>query len=144
PFPRSLQRAQRIIWWTAWGLGVAVLIVAALSNAALGVRVIAAAVGAGCAVMLWWLSRRQSAFATIIEGSPFRISEIAPDGSPRSLRFNRYPELPHEPKQSRFRLSPGRNEFGIVLDYRRMGFDRLVERVIEYGGFRFEPAAPGT
>src|SRR5215467_14620599 len=44
PFPRSLQRAQRIIWWTAWGLGVAVLIVAALSNAALGVRVIAAAV----------------------------------------------------------------------------------------------------
>ena len=142
PYPRSLQRRYVRWYWLTTTAGTIALIWASFSSdAAVVVRVIGIAVGLFAVWLAWWSSKQQRNYASVIEITPFRVTERAIDGSTRTLLFNRYLELHNDPKNKRAVLSPGGPDRGIMLDYRRMAFSRLAALVMEYGGF--EPVEGG-
>lgn len=140
PFPLSLRRQAAVLYWMMWALAVGLLAASALSSASLVFRVLGVALAAICALVARWASKREVLLQSVVEITPFRISELLPDGVIRTLSWNNYLELRNEPARSRFVLSAGRTDEGIPLDYRRMGFTRLVDRVRTYGKFPSERA----
>jgi hypothetical protein len=140
PYPLGLRRLANRAYWFMWALAVSMLITAAAIPAPVWLRCIPLVV-AGCgAYAAWSASQRERSFASVIEVTPFRVSELFPDGRVRTVLFSWYLELHHEAQHQRLRLTPKRDEPGIILDCRRMGFDRLVELVVRYGDFRPVPS----
>ena len=107
-----------------------------MAKAAAVWRVAAIAFGVLAVASAWWSSRRQRTFASVIEITPFRLTERAADGTSRTLLFNRYLELHNEPRRQRAILTAGGPDGAILLDYRRMAFNRLASLVMQYGGFQ--------
>lgn len=143
PYPRSLQRRYVRWYWVTIVVGAGVLLWAALSGTtAIVWRGVAIVAGLLAVWSAWWSSKQQRTYASVIEITPFRVTERAADGSTRTLLFNRYLELHNDPKKRRAVLSPGGPDRGIMLDYRRMAFSRLASLVIEYGGFEPEEESP--
>jgi len=136
PFPGSLRRRVEIGYWLLWLVSAAVLSFAAFTEMTAASRIVALVIAAAAGATAYYMIQVQRRFATIIEVTPFRVSEIWGDGTKRTVLFNRYLELHHEPRRRRLRLSPGDSQFGIGLDYRRLAFNRLLQLVIEYGGFQ--------
>ena len=137
PYPRSLQRRWARAYWLATIAGAAALLWAAIMAKAAAVwRVAAIAFGVLAVASAWWSSRRQRTFASVIEITPFRLTERAADGTSRTLLFNRYLELHNEPRRQRAILTAGGPDGAILLDYRRMAFNRLASLVMQYGGFQ--------
>lgn len=136
PFPHGLRRLATRAYWTAWGIALVMLLVAAFVPAPLWLRCLPVIVAASAAYGAWLASRRERSYESVIEITPFRVSELFPDGRARTVLFNRYLELHHEPALKRLRLTSHPEDPGIILDFRRMGFDRMVDLVVEYGQFR--------
>jgi hypothetical protein len=136
PFPRGLRRLAARAYWGAWVLAFTMLMVAAFAAAPLWLRCLPIVVAASAAYGAWLASCRERSYDSVIEITPFRVSELFPDGRMRTVLFNRYLELHHEPQLKRLRLTPNPEDPGIILDFRRMGFDRMVDRIIEYGQFQ--------
>jgi len=84
---------------------------------------------------------QRDCFPTLDDAQRFKAAhyrrhiELFPDGQSRTVLFSHYLELHNEPKEQRLRLTPDASDPGIVLDYRRMGFDRLVDLIMTYGDF---------
>jgi Flp pilus assembly protein TadB len=134
PFPASLHRHATRLYWIMWVVAVALFSISALSSAPLAFRLIGVGVAAVSAFVAWHASQRETGFRSVLEVTPFRISERLANDVVRTLSWNNYLELRNEPKRSRLLLSTG-DEDAIALDYRRMGFARLVELVRTYGRF---------
>jgi hypothetical protein len=141
PFPRGLCRLATRAYWTAWGIALTMLLVAAFVPAPTWLRCLPVIVAASAAYGAWLAARRERSYESVIEITPFRVSELFPDGSARTVLFNRYLELHHEPALKRLRVAPHPEDPGIVLDFRRMGFDRMVNLIVEYGQFRPDDSA---
>jgi len=135
PFPQGLRRQATLLYWSMWALALGLLAASAFSAAPLVFRVFGIVIAAICALMALWASKREVLLQSVVEITPFRISELLPDGVIRTLSWNNYLELRNEPARSRLVLSAGPTDEGIPLDYRRMGFTRLVDRVRTYGRF---------
>jgi len=137
PYPRSMQRRWARSYWLATIAGTAALLWAAIAAKAVPLwRLIAIVFGAFAVAIAWWSSKRQRTFASVIEVTPFRLTERAADGTSRTLLFNRYLELHNEPRRQRAILTAGGPDGAILLDYRRMAFNRLAALVMRYGGFQ--------
>jgi len=137
PYPRSMQRRWVRSYWLATIAGAAALLWAALAAKATAFwRLIAIVSGVSAVASAWWSSKQQRALASVIEITPFRLTERAADGTSRTLLFNRYLELHNEPSKQRAILTAGGPDGAILLDYRRMAFNRLASLVMQYGGFR--------
>lgn len=142
PFPGALRRRYATAYWVAL-VGAAVplasaAIVPSLETLLRSSLLVAGALALGLA---WLVGRQQRALGTVLEISPFRITEVWPEGLRRTLLFNRYLELVNQPRRRRALLRPAGATDAIVIHYSRMGFERLAELVLSYGGF--EPAGPG-
>jgi hypothetical protein len=139
PFSRAERRRADVTYWIGWGVAVASLAWAALGDMA---RVWRAAILVPAAVgglVAWAAARRQRRYSSVLEVTPFRLTEEWPDGLRRTVMFNRYLELENEPAQKRVILRPGgAGSEGIAIDYDRLGFRRLMELVVAYGGFAIE------
>ena len=143
PYPRSLQRFWVRSYWLATTGGAAALLWAAIAAETSSFWRLAAILGGVLAVAgAWWSSQRQRTFASVIEITPFRVTERAADGRSRTLLFNRYLELHNEPRKQRAILTAGGPDGSILLDYRRMAFNRLASLIMQYGGFRPEESEP--
>lgn len=139
PFPRGLQRLATRAYWILWTFALAMILIAAFVPAPLWIRCLPLMAAACCGYGAWSAARRERSYDSIIEVTPFRVTELFPDGRMRTVLLNSYLELHHEPKLKRLRLTPNSREPGIVLDFRRMGFDRMLDLVIRYGQFRIHP-----
>jgi len=135
PFPLSLRRQATVLYWMMWAVALGLLVASALSTESLFSRILGVALAGICALVARWASKREVLLQSVLEITPFRISELLPDGVIRTLSWNNYLELRNEPARSRFVISAGQRDEGIPLDYRRMGFTRLVDRVRTYGKF---------
>jgi len=136
PFPRGLRRFATRVYWATWAVAVGMLLVAAFVPAPLWLRCVPVVVAAISAYAAWLAARRERSFESIIEVTPFRVSELFPDGRMRTVLFNQYLELHNEPALQRLRVTPHATDEGIPLDFRRMGFERMVELISLYGHFR--------
>jgi hypothetical protein len=135
PFPKSLVKQTTRLYWTMWAFAIVLLAIVALSDEPMAYRLAGVAVAGLCGFVAYRAWQRENAFQTIIEVTPFRISELHPNGLIRTIQWNQYLELRNEPQRSRVRLSGGEHDAGLTLDYRRMGFTRLLALVREYGRF---------
>jgi hypothetical protein len=136
PFPFGLRRFATRTYWVMWALGLAMLAASAFVPAPLWLRCVPLVIAACCAYGAWLAGERERSYDSVIEVTPFRVSELFPDGRVHTVLLGRYLELHHEPKHKRLRLTAGSEDSGIALDYRRMGFGRLVDLVVQYGEFQ--------
>lgn len=136
PFPASFRRRVTIRYWRNWCLAAVALAVAAFLPAlTVPWRIGWLAVGLLYLYSLRGLSRLQRALLTVIEISPFRVSEVWPDGSRRTLLFARGLALDDRPRHRDLLIRPRDQTLGISLSYYRLEFNRLAEIVAKYGGF---------
>jgi hypothetical protein len=137
PFPLGLRRLATRAYWTTWALGLVVLAtISTVPDTLPGLRYFLFAILILCVYAAWRTLQRERSYDTVIEVTPFRVSELLPDGRTRTLLLRGSLVLHHEPKRKRLRVSPNEHDPGIVLDFRLMGFDRLVDLIVAYGGFR--------
>ncbi len=144
PFPLGLRRQATLLYWIMWALALGLLTASALSEASPFARILAVALATLCALVARWASHREVLLQSVVEITPFRISELLPNGTIRTLSWNNYVELRNEPAMSRWVVSAGLADEGIPLDYRRMGFSRLVDRARTYGRFPTSDSSPPT
>lgn len=147
PYPEGLRRFIARKYWILWGATTLLLLIGAFSDAWMSLRLLSLAVAGACGYGAWKTARREAGLQSVIEVTPFRVSELLPGGDRTTLLFGRYLELRDEPAKQRMLITGGSDDTGIALDYRRMGFDRLVELVLLHGGFHQsaageEPATP--
>jgi hypothetical protein len=139
PFSRTERRRAALWYWAGWASAALCLGWAAVGEVPRvwrGALLVPAALGA---VVAWLAARRQRRLSSVVEVTPFRLTEAWPDGARRTVLFNRYLELEHRPKERRLLLRPGGAEAeAIALDYDRLGFHRLMELVVRNGGFKME------
>lgn len=137
PFPLGLRRLATRAYWTTWVLGLVVMAtISTVPDTLPGLRYFLFAILAFCVYAAWRTLQNERSYDTVIEVTPFRVSELFPDGRTRTLSFHGQLVLHHEPKRRRLRIAPNERDSGIVLDFRLMGFDRLVDLIVSYGGFR--------
>ncbi len=142
PFSPRERREQELLYWAITLIAAVVLLAQTLiAHVATWERLACGAVVAACVAALWFLRRRSRHLETVIEVSPFGLVEIHPDGQRRHLRFGIALQLRVNRRRSRAELAAvmAPNDI-IALDFDRLGFNRLLERVIDWGGFR--PATP--
>jgi hypothetical protein len=142
PFPHGSRRFATRVYWAAWAIAVGMLLVAAFVPAPTWLRCLPVVVAAISAYAAWLAARRERSFESIIEVTPFRVSELFPDGRMRTVLFNQYLELHNEPALQRLRVASHSTDEGIPLDFRRMGFERLVDLITLYGQFRRDNSSP--
>lgn len=141
PFPVMDSRLVTRLYW-ALAAVAAVLLASTLDFVALvgGMRVAFLLLGGAFLVALAYLHRRARYLATMLEVTPFTLVEIHPDGSRRVIAFNQPLQLRNRPRLGRLELRAVGDATYIRIDYDRVGFQRLLDKVLTYGGFR-EPAA---
>jgi hypothetical protein len=135
PYPHGLRRHFARRYWVLWSLAALLLMISAFSSMWIPLRGIGAALALALGLLAWRASREERALDSVIEVTPFRISECFPDGMRRTLSLRGTLLLRDEPKRQRVLLTGGGDDPGIALDYRRMGFTRICELVWRYGGF---------
>jgi hypothetical protein len=136
PFSVRDRRENTILFWFA--VATTVLVLAAEFTPHAPRPILAGVAVAVLIPLLVWLRRVEKKLATVIVVSPFSIAEVHPDGRKRSLVLDGAMELRLNRRRSRVELSAlGDREF-IALDFGRLGFERLLDRVLDYGGFRAE------
>jgi hypothetical protein len=138
PFPRSVRRAVSTLFWFLAGAAVAAFGVLAFSSRVSSVVEWGAWLsGAVLALGAGWARRESRMLASVLEVSRFGVTEIADDGTRRALRWTQPLLLRNRPKRRRLELHGTQRPDSIIpLDYRRLGFERLLRSVVEYGGFR--------
>ena len=145
PFPRMDTRQTVQLFWGLVPVAAVLLGSAAgLLRLGIGLRLTLIAAGMILVAILILLRRRERHLRTVIEISPFNITEVAPNGAGRRITFNAPLELRNRPRLGRIELRlSGTSDF-IALDYDRVGFVRALNRVLDYGGFRasLAPEAP--
>ncbi len=93
------------------------------------------AVAIGLMLLLAWLRRRERHLRTVLEISPFAISEEAEDGTRRTIQWSEPLILWNRPRLGRAQLHvAGRADY-IAIDYSRLAFERIANLVIDHGGF---------
>jgi len=86
-------------------------------------------------LLIAWLRRRERHLGTVLEISPFAISEVAEDGTRRTIQWSEPLILWNRPRLGRAQLHvAGRADF-VALDYSRLAFERIANLVLDYGGF---------
>ena len=140
PFSRAVRRRVSVLHGAATAAGVGALAWAAIAGTpSVGARLAGVVMGALSLGVAWLVARRQRRLATVLEVSPFRITELSPDdGGRRTLLFNGHLVLENQPRRRRVLLRPGGGTEFIALDYARLGFARLLELVVLHGGFPVE------
>jgi hypothetical protein len=147
PFSPRERREQELLYWGITLIAAVVLLAQTMiAHFATWERLVCGAVVAGCVAALWFLRKRSRRLETVIEISPFGLAEIHPDGQRRHVRFGIALQLRVNRRRSRAELAAvmAPNDI-IALDFDRLGFNRLMERVIDWGGFRPpipQPTAP--
>jgi hypothetical protein len=141
PFPTMDRQLVTRLYW-ALAVVAAALLSSALDLVSLpaGVRLMLICVGGFLLVALGYLRLRGEHLLTVLEITPFAIAEIHPNGSRRVLSFNQPLELRNRPRLGRVELRAEGDQAYIALDYARVGFQRALDRVLTFGGFR-QPAA---
>ena len=86
------------------------------------------------------LRRWQRTLRSVVEVSAFQLTVVHHDGTRMGIPFAQSLVLMNEPRWRRARIGPPDHPFRVTLHYGRMGFTRLIDRVVEYGGFRAPPA----
>lgn len=143
PFPAGLIRIYGSRYWVFWGLAGVMLVVSAIPSVGwLQLLALGLAVLFGAAA--WHSSRAEQSLKSVVEVTPFRLTELWPDGRSRTILFNWSLELRNEPEKRCVILTPAGTDDGIVLDYRRLGFARLLDCVVLYGKFRPDDSLPPT
>lgn len=142
PYPRGLRRLFARRYWVLWSLAALLLLISAFSSMWMPLRAISAVLALLMGALAWRASREERSLDSVIEVTPFRVSECFPDGMRRTLSLRGSLLLRDEPRRQRVLLSGSRDDPGIALDYRRMGFARMYELVRRYGGFENPGGAP--
>jgi hypothetical protein len=82
------------------------------------------------------LVRWQRRLRTVLEVSPFQITECSEDGHRIGIPFNQSLLLINQPRWRRMVLRPPESTYGLRLHYARMGYRRLIALVLANGGFK--------
>ena len=144
PMPASIRRQTDILFWVA---ALSALIVFALLFvrdwvSAWGWTVWMA--GSGLAGWAGSLRQRSRAASSIVVVDPWELCVERADGLRESpIRWGRELYLTNEPSRNRLALSDARSRSVVHLDYRRVGFVRLLNLVLERGGFRGTDSSAG-
>jgi hypothetical protein len=144
PMPASIRRQTDLLFWSAT---LAALIIFALLfvrewGSAWGWGVWVA--GSSSAGLAGWLRRRSRAFASTVVVDAWQLCVERADGSHEAqIRWGRELYLTNDPSRNRIALSDVRTRSGVYLDYRRVGFVRLLNLVLERGGFRETDSSEG-
>jgi hypothetical protein len=136
PFPAGDRRLAARVFWAL--MGVALLIAAATSGLlsfSLLVRWSLVSVAALLGVLLWRVKLREAHLATVLEITPYSIAEVSPGGSRRSMHWNQGLRLKNQSRLGRLVLSTTEGREHLKIDYDRIGIDRALRRILEYGGF---------
>ena len=142
PYPDGLRRFVLRRYWTLWGLAALLLLLSGFSAMWMPLRIGGAVLAGVFGALAWRASREERALESVIEVTPFRVSECFPDGMRRTLSLGGSLVLRNEPERQRVMLASVNEDLGIPLDYRRMGFARLYDLVRRYGGFEQSDALP--
>ena len=86
----------------------------------------------GCLILL---RRWQQELSTVLEISPQALAMVHPDGSRRTIGFHKALELRNRPRLGRVELREQGSTDYIAIHYDRIGFERALDRILEYGGF---------
>jgi len=136
PFGHSDRRENTILFWVTVLVAGAVLVVLFRFRAVpTWLAWLLWSFEATCLMALAWLRRREQHLRTLLEVSPFAVSEVAPDGSRRTIRWSQRLFLRNRPRVRRAELYAAGEPGFIALDYARLGFERIANLVIQYGGF---------
>lgn len=142
-FAPSLKRQATLAYWLLTVLvGAAILLTSRISRLpgwlAAGVIIVTVL---GFPALLF-LMRWRRYLDTWLEISRFRLSEVWPDGSRRTILWNNQLLLLNQPRRHRARVFFGDTNEGIPIHFRRTNSARAIRLVVEYGGFvPLKPAA---
>jgi hypothetical protein len=144
PFAHSDRRENTMLFWSATATAAAVLVIPVfvhdLSTAVGWAFLLLALV---LVTIVARLRRRGRHLTTVLEVSPFGVSEISENDARRTIRWSEMLVLHNYPRRKRLELSrAGMMDF-IALDYDRLGFERALGLVLEYGGFTRDASARG-
>ena len=125
-----------------WGATLAAIGIA-LPSTTLTLSQATRAISICCVLMLivvaTMLRRVLSRLHRVFEVSPFGLSEIATNGTVRRLLWGYGLTVRNRPWLRRIELSPASDPAFISIPYTVVGFDRLLELILQRGGFT-EPA----
>lgn len=136
PFPAG---DRRLVTRVFWALMCTALLIAATSLGVLAfgplVRWSLVLLTALLGLLVWVVKRRDAHLATVLEITPYSIAELSPDGSRRSMLWNQGLRLSNHPRLGRLELATVDGRERLKVDYDRIGVERALRRILEYGGF---------
>jgi hypothetical protein len=138
-FPRSVHRWNSIWFWLAIAATAALLYLATTTTRTVTLVTIGAMLAA-CLVLAAWLRRRALFLATVIEVSPFAISEVHPSGARRTLLWRDAGWLLNRSRRGRVEVATPDKRGTIAVHYRRLEFLRALQLLLDYGGFGPPPS----
>ena len=142
PFASGARRAVDIGFWSA--TACAAMVFAALfiwRDAAAAAGWALWAIGTVLAGVAGWLRHRGREARTVLEVTPFGIAALTEAGErERMIRWTQPLILQNQPRRQRLVLAVESGNTRIPLHYRRVGFNRLLQLTLVYGGF----APPST
>lgn len=137
PFGRSDRRHNRIAFWVLVPVVLAIYVVAfALGSLPRGLAWGLWVAATLLMLVLAWLRARDRHLCTVLEVSPFALTEIAEDGSRRTVQWSQPIWVRNRPRLGRVELGVGGHPEYIALDYSRLGIIRIVDLVAEYAGLK--------
>jgi hypothetical protein len=137
-FPASFQRWATRRYWSGWVLGTSALLVSALSpTLSASWRSIWLVIGVICTVRVWRASHRQAALSTILEVTPYSVSEVWPNGVRRTVALGSHAVLAATTNGDLALLNTATG-VGISVSTHRLGFHELktllTSRIAAGGG----------
>jgi hypothetical protein len=146
PFSPTDRRAMLTAHWLAVGAAIAAVVWLFRIPPDIEWERIACLVAVVAAAVVGVVARSQSRqLDTVIEVSAYNIVEVQPDGVRQGIRWGGALRLRRRRWLGRWELSPlgAPRSATLVLDPRRVGFDRLIGRILYWGGF-LAPAGAGA
>lgn len=145
PFSPSDAREESVRYWTVMVIGASALATPLvwphMRTWQLSAALVVVVLSVGTLVLI---RRRIRHLDTVLEVSPFSLTEVQPDGTRRTITFNQ--PLAFRLNRWRGRIvlatAPGPRREAIVLDFDRLGFNRLLACVMIWGGFVRQQPAP--
>jgi hypothetical protein len=134
-FSRVDQREATVAMWASIVSAVGALIPVLALRAAESTQVWAASCASVLVFLALMLWRRQRVLRRVYDVSPFGLTAIEPDGSVRRLSWAGGLTLRNRPWLRRIELARFGSPAFIGIPYSVVGFERMVELVIEKGGF---------
>lgn len=137
PFTRAYRRAADVRFWVLAGAAAsAFVLLLAVPGGRPWTGWLAWVAGSALTLAAGWQRRLTRELDTVLEVSPFGLVELHPDGTRRRIPFDAPLLLRNRPRLRRMELAradaPDRP---IALHYARLGFVRLLDLVVEHGGF---------